>query len=254
MIAAIAVVIPACDEQRLIGDCLDSIRCAAQHPAVLALPVTVVVAADSCRDRTVPAARRHGARVLEVRCRSAGAARVLGTAYALDLVRADRPALGAEQVWLAHTDADTQVPESWLADQLAHAAAGADAVAGLVQVRDWSGHTATTAVRFLHHYDRRRSTAQGRADVQWRPGRLHPHVHGANLGVRADAYLSVGGFPSLAVGEDHALVAALEQAHFLVRASFDAPVTTSARRDPRSPGGFGHFLLDLETRTTQPQD
>ncbi|MHA6757362.1 glycosyltransferase family 2 protein [Streptacidiphilus sp. PAMC 29251] len=254
MISAIAVIVPARDEQRLIGDCLDSIGRAAQHPVVLALPVTVVVAADSCRDRTVPAGRRHGAQVLEVECRSAGAARALGTAYALDLVRADQPALAAEQVWLAHTDADTQVPESWLADQLAHATAGAHAVAGLVQVRDWSEHTATTAVRFLHHYDRRAQAALGSPDVPRRSGRSHPHVHGANLGVRADAYQAVGGFPAVAVGEDHALVTALELAHYRVHASADAPVTTSARRDPRAPGGFGHFLLDLETRTTQPQD
>jgi glycosyltransferase involved in cell wall biosynthesis len=254
VIAAIAVVIPARDEQRLIGPCLDSVRRATQHPAVLTLPVTVVVAADSCRDRTVPEARRHGAQVREVECRSAGAARALGTAYALELLRADRPALAAGQVWLAHTDADTQVPDNWLADQLAHAAAGAHAVAGLVQVRDWSEHTAATAVRFLRHYDWRAQAAPVPPDAQRRPRRQHPHVHGANLGVRADAYLTVGGFPPLAVGEDHALVTALEQAHYRVDACADAPVTTSARRDPRSPGGFGRFLLDLETRTTQPQD
>jgi glycosyltransferase involved in cell wall biosynthesis len=254
VIAAIAVVIPARDEQRLIADCLDSIRRAARHPAVLALPVTVVVAADSCQDRTAPAARRHGAHVLKVDCRRAGAARALGTAHALDLVLAGHPALAVGQLWLAHTDADSQVPESWLADQLTHATAGADAVAGLVQIRDWGDHTPATAVRFLHHYDRRTRTLPNPVDAQRWPQRLHPHVHGANLGVRADAYLAVGGFPPLAVGEDQALVTALEQASYRVHASSDAAVTTSARRDPRAPGGFGHFLLDLETRATKPQD
>ncbi|MHA6765213.1 glycosyltransferase family 2 protein [Streptacidiphilus sp. PAMC 29251] len=229
MIAAIAVVIPARDEQRLIGACLASIRRAADHPAVLGLPVTVLVAADSCRDRTVPIARRHHADILEVDCRSAGASRALGAAHALELVRAGNPELTDRQLWLAHTDADTVVPENWLADQLTHAAAGAHAVAGLVRVRDWSGHTATTAVHFLNHYDRPQA-----------------HVHGANLGVRADAYLAVGGFPPLAVGEDRALIAALERAKYRVHASADARVITSARRDPRAPGGFGHFLLDLE--------
>jgi glycosyltransferase involved in cell wall biosynthesis len=246
VITAIAVVVPARDEERLIGACLAAIRRAARHPAVAALPVTVVVAADSCRDRTARTARRGGARILQVDCRSAGASRALGTAHALELVGADRPAPAAEQVWLAHTDADTQVPPSWLADQLAHASAGAHAVVGLVRVRDWGGHSAETAGRFLHHYQ----STLVHPDARYQQ-RSHPHVHGANLGVRADAYLAVGGFPQLAVGEDHALVAALEQARFRVHASTDARVTTSARRDPRAPGGFGHFLLGLEQQTPQ---
>lgn len=254
MIAAIAVVIPARDEEHLIGDCLASICRAANHPAVLGMPVTVVVAADSCRDRTVQVTRRHGALILEVQCRSAGASRALGTTRALELVRAGRPELTHRQVWLAHTDADSQVPESWLADQLAHATAGAHVVAGKVQVRDWSEHTAATAIRFLHHYDRPTRASSGPSAAQRRPQRLHPHVHGANLGVRADAYLAVGGFRAVAVGEDNALVTALEQAHYRVVASSDAPVTTSARRDPRAPGGFGHFLIGLDARATQSQE
>ena len=259
MIAAIAVVIPARDEQRLIGACLDSLRHARNHPDVSGLPVTVVVAADSCRDRTVSVARRHWADIVEVAARSAGATRALGTVRALDLVRARNTELTDGQLWLAHTDADSRVPRNWLADQLAHATAGAHAVVGQVQVRDWSGHTATTAAHFMHHYfvhhyDQQTQVAPAPAPGQSRAQRLHPHVHGANLGVRADAYLAVGGFPQLAVGEDRALVTALEQARYRVLASAGAPVVTSARRDPRAPGGFGHFLLDLETHTAQSQD
>ena len=254
MIAAIAVVVPARNEQRLIGACLASIHRATQHPDVRTLPVTVVVAADSCRDRTAQIARRHGAEILKTESRSAGASRALGTAYALELARAGDRTPAAEQVWLAHTDADTQVPGSWLADQLAHAAAGAHAVTGRVQVHDWGGHTSETAGRFLHHYDYDSGdSARAHPDPR-NQQRAHSHVHGANLGVRADAYLAVGGFPDLAVGEDHALISALEAAHYRVRASTDTPVTTSARRDPRAPGGFGHFLLDLETRTTPRHD
>ena len=259
MIAAIAVVIPARDEQRLIGACLDSLRRARNHPDVSGLPVTVVVAADSCRDRTVSVARRHGADIVEVAAHSAGTTRARGTAHAMEAVSARHSELTDGQVWLAHTDADSQVPQSWLADQLAHARAGAHAVVGQVLVRDWSEHTATTAAHFTHHYvvhhhDQQTQVASAPSPGQSRSQRLHPHVHGANLGVRADAYLAVGGFPQLTVGEDRALVTALEQAHYRVLASADAPVVTSARRDPRAPGGFGHFLLDLETRTTRFQD
>jgi hypothetical protein len=33
----------------------------------------------------------------------------------------------------------------------------------------------------------------------------HPHVHGANLGIRADAYSDAGGWNDLTVAEDHCL-------------------------------------------------
>lgn len=40
----------------------------------------------------------------------------------------------------------------------------------------------------------------------------HKHVHGANMGVSAEAYRRAGGFKSLACSEDHALIHALEAA------------------------------------------
>ncbi len=74
---------------------------------------------------------------------------------------------------------------------------------------------------------------------------MHPHVHGANLGVRGDAYLAVGGFPPLAVSEDAALVGALALAGRTVLRTPSCPVVTSARRHPRAPGGFGTDLDQL---------
>lgn len=243
MIESVAVVVPARDEDGLIRDCLASVHRALRHPAVAALPAVVVVAADACRDDTAPTARRAGARVLEVDRRSAGAARALGTAHALDLLRAGTGtrAVPPDRIWLAHTDADSEVPPTWLADQLVHAAAGAHAVAGLVEVRDWSGHAAVTARRFAQRYGPRPLPGpEARQQPQ------HAHVHGAHLGVRADAYLAVGGFPPVPVGEDQALADALALAGYQVHASCDARVVTSARRDPRAAGGFGDYLLALE--------
>ncbi|MFP5070727.1 glycosyltransferase [Pseudonocardia nantongensis] len=43
----------------------------------------------------------------------------------------------------------------------------------------------------------------------------HP-VYAANLGVRADAFEQVGGFPDLASGEDHGMGARLRAAGFRV--------------------------------------
>ncbi|TKA12205.1 glycosyltransferase [Actinacidiphila oryziradicis] len=241
MIRAVAVVVPAHDEQELLDGCLRSVRRAAAHPALRAATVRTFVIADSCRDATAEIGRRHGAEVVEAALGSAGAARALGSARAL--ARLLRPAseLRPQEIWLAHTDADTRVPACWLAGQLDRAAQGIHAVVGTVEVDDWSEHLPGTAARFRRYYAALRDPSGGV------PG-PHPHVHGANLALRADAYAAVGGFPPVTTGEDRALVAALESAGCRVHRTDSHPVRTSARRASRAPGGFGDFLRALEAR------
>ncbi|MFF6992926.1 hypothetical protein [Streptomyces sp. NPDC010273] len=70
----------------------------------------------------------------------------------------------------------------------------------------------------------------------------HPHAHGANLGVSAAAYRDARGFPPLAVGEDRALVQALERGEHRVLRTAQYPVLTSARLRTRARGGFGDHL------------
>ena len=252
MIRAIAVVVPARDEERLLGGCLASVRRAAHHPLVRAIPTRLVVVADSCRDRTAAIARHAGAEVASIRACNVGAARARGTDRALAAVLSPTGAPAPGECWLAHTDADTRVPYGWLARHLAYAAQGWDAVLGTVQVLDWSEHPPGTAERFQRQY-----ATPVRPAVETAPKPVagttfggaprveHPHVHGANLGVRADAYRSAGGFAALAVGEDHALVAALEALGCSVRRAVDLPVITSARRSVRARGGFGDTISAL---------
>jgi hypothetical protein len=137
----------------------------------------------------------------------------------------------------ATTDADTVVPPGWLARQLTHAVAGWDAVAGTVEVTDWSGHAAWVQASFDAAYR------------VWRPGQPHPHVHGANLGVRGSAYLAAGGIRPLALAEDHALVDAVRAAGGRVLAAGDLAVRTSARTTARASGGFSAYLRDLTPPT-----
>jgi hypothetical protein len=72
-----------------------------------------------------------------------------------------------------------------------------------------------------------------------------PHIHGANLGLTARAYRDAGGFPPLDVGEDRALVTALENRGYRVLRTPDAPVRTSARLHGRARGGFAAHLATL---------
>ncbi|OZM72097.1 glycosyl transferase [Amycolatopsis antarctica] len=217
----IAVVVPAHDEERLLPSCLRSLRVAAAEvpPEVV---VTVLVAADSCTDRTVAVARAAGADVLEIDARNVGVSRHAGIAAALGGAR-------ARGVWLASTDADSEVPRDWLTAHLGFATAGWDAVAGTVFVTDWGVRPAGVRTRFLREYH---------------PADGHPHAHGANLGLSAEAYERAGGFAPLPTGEDVALLAAVAAGGGRVLRTTRAAVGTSARVRGRAPGGFaGHLSL-----------
>jgi len=74
----------------------------------------------------------------------------------------------------------------------------------------------------------------------------HPHVHGANLGVRGDAYLALGGWPALPTGEDTELARRASSAgHLRIARTAAIPVVTSTRRAGRAPQGFSGYLRDL---------
>ena len=111
----IAVVIPARDEERLVGRCLESVLCArrlteARLPGVR---VIVVVVADSCTDATAAVARAvEGVTVVETDAANVGLARSIGVETAVAL------AGGADGLWIANTDADSVVPRRWLLEQV----------------------------------------------------------------------------------------------------------------------------------------
>jgi GT2 family glycosyltransferase len=224
VIQAVGVVIPAHNEEDLLPSCLAAVRRAAGQ---LAVPVHLVVAADGCTDRTLTRARGHGAVVVQLGARRVGAARRAGVAQVLQRTRHLDPAA----VWLASTDADTLVPHYWLTRQLRYANRGWDGVVGTVTVADWAGHPSRASSLFDQRYQ------------AWR-GR-HPHVHGANLGVSAAAYLAVGGFQPLRTAEDHALVNDLQAAGSRLLRTTRIPVVTSGRTRARAPRGFGWLLSTL---------
>jgi len=224
-IGAAGVVVPAHDEETLLPACLAALLRAARAVPV---PVHVLVVADACTDRTAAVARAGGARVLGIRARNVGAARAAGMTA---LLRLTAKRHGPAATWLATTDADTVVPAGWLRRQLQYAGAGWDVVLGTVTVAGWDEHPPHVPDAFAARY-------------AFGPG-PHPHVHGANLGVRASAYRAAGGFRPLRTAEDHALLAAATQAGCAVLQAGDIAVETSARRQARAPDGFGHLLRTL---------
>ncbi len=212
----IGVVVPAHDEESLLGACLASVQ-RATRCAHLREQVMVVVVLDACRDGSEAVARRAGAQTVRLAARNVGAARRIGAGLAL--------AAGAR--WLAFTDADSRVAPDWLSAQLSERS---DAVCGTVEVDDWREHSAEVRTRYLAAY---------------RDHSGHRHVHGANLGVDAEHYRRAGGFPALRSHEDVALVQALQRQGSRIAWSARPRVLTSARRDHRAPEGFGATLNNL---------
>jgi hypothetical protein len=82
--------------------------------------------------------------------------------------------------------------------------------------------------------------------ARWRashpPGATLGHVHGANLGVRADAYRALGGFDPVPEHEDVRLVARARDRGLRVDATTSLPVVTSGRFAGRTPGGYADHL------------
>lgn len=221
----VAVVVPAHDEEELLGRCLDSVTTAVEA-LVAARPGTrcvVVVALDRCSDASAAVAAAAGVATLDLDAGRVGVARAAGIEHAVTLLGPRE-----DDVWLAGTDADTVVPRDWLTTQADVAAAGGQLVVGRV-VPDPRDLTPALARAWARRHTAVDPTA---------------HVHGANLGLALPAYRRVGGFPRLAQHEDRALVDALLAAG--TTAHPGVPVVTSGRRTGRTPGGFAGYLRRLD--------
>lgn len=227
----VSIVIPARDETATIGACIRSVVEAAQ---VAGAPFDITVVADRCADATAEAAARAlgpWGQVVEADLGSVGACRRLGTASSL---AAHAGIVRPERTWLLATDADSQVPANWVSAHLRLAEAGAEGVAGLIVVDSFADHPtgveAAFAVRYLVE-----TTGE------------HAHVHGTNLGVRADAYLRAGGWREIETGEDHDLWQRLRSSGAVLVSTIEAPVGTSGRAQGRAPDGFAALLRSLAT-------
>jgi glycosyltransferase involved in cell wall biosynthesis len=217
------ILIPARNEEALLARCLRSVvtACSRLPPLVT---YDIIVAVDCSTDKTLEIAQSMTHAVGAVVCSDAG---VVGEVRALAVRLALARYQGSlNRCWLANTDADCIVPESWLIDQLSFADADVEAIAGTVDVDTFEEHEFSVRERF-------------RATYLIGQDGSHSHVHGANLGIRADVYLRAGGWSNLATAEDHDLWNRIGGR----RKSVDRPrVVTSGRRVGRAPHGFAEAL------------
>jgi len=218
----VVVVVPAHNEIERLPLTLAALLAASMHTPI---PVLIVVVLDACDDGSSDLADRYGPNVhfISTDEGNVGAARAAGFEYARSVCAGVEPA----RTWFATTDADTIVGSQWLLQMIG---AGTEMVLGTVRIPLWR-LPVEVARRYLAAY---------RPD-----GHGHDHVHGANMGFRADAYWGVGGFRALSTGEDVDLVERFESAHMSINRDAKLTVTTSARQEGRAPNGFAAHLRSL---------
>ena len=225
----VLVVIPARNEEQRLPAALAALQRARQALALAgpdAPDVAVWVVADRCTDRTEHIAQAWpDVSVIRSDHGNVGAARAAGVTHAL------RSMADAElaHLWIAGTDADSQVPPDWLISQVRHARNGTDLLLGTVRPDPAEMTPSLSALWFARH------------DL----GDGHPHVHGANMGIRADIYVRAGGFPPVVEHEDVQMVARVRTLGAMIVSTGDSPVLTSARTAGRTPSGMAGYLWHL---------
>lgn len=236
-VTAVGVLVPAHDESASIGGCVRSVLSALDATPGLRTRALCVLA-DRCSDdtaaraRSAVAAHPGGSRVRVTVLEPGPALHPVGVGALRNLAAGTvLRAVGTDPAgtWLLSTDADGTVTPGWVRAHLALAAAGADAVTGGV-VLDLPGSPPPPG----------------------EPPRPDHPVYAANLGVRAEAFTAVGGFPALACGEDHGIVARLRRARFRVVPGAPGTVRTSARTRGRARGGLADLLRDAATGVGPP--
>lgn len=198
----ISVVIPAYNEEAVLGACLCALS-GQDYPG----PCEVIVVDNASADGTAAVARSWGARVVSEPRRGIACARQAGCAVARGAI-------------LAGTDADTVVPPNWLSAIARRFQEHPEAIAaaGYFRLRD-----GPVLARVLTRVGDALSPAIARC-LPWAW-----NFCGNNYAVRASAFRAVGGFnPALPYGEDVDLCLRLRRLGKVVYAP-EMRVTTSGR-------------------------
>lgn len=193
---AVSIVIPAHNEEALLGTTLDALRVAATE---LGLPAEIIVVDDASTDRTAMIAAAAGATVVRANVRHIAAARNAG-------------ARAARGDFLVFVDADTIVPGAALRGAVEAMRAGAVG-GGALAVADarspaWVGMTIRSVIWVM---------------------RLAKWAAGCFLFARRDAFERAGGFDEryFASEEIHLSRALKKRGRFVI---LSVPVVTSGRK------------------------
>lgn len=201
----VSVVIPAFNEEELLPKCLEALR-AQEHVGEIEL----LVVDNASTDGTARVARSHGATVVHEQSRGYGRALIRGFAAA----RGDI---------IACTDADSIVPRDWISRLVREYERQGDVVAVGGDIEficpRWKSRLLTRFfIPLFNRIDRGNPAG--------------PHLWGANMSVRRDAFLAVGGWnPKFSLQADSELSERLRGAGRVVILESLRVLTSSRRWD-----------------------
>lgn len=233
----VSVVVPARDEEALIGNCLHAL---AAQEGISSEEYEVILVLDRCTDDTEEVARSLASanphlrlHYLEGPGRGSGYARRTGMEVACErLFRVARP-----HGLIASTDADTVVSRNWLSAQLDAVSRGAVAIGGRIELSD-DNDLPENILRW--HAERGRYRQM---ELRSSPGAAeHWQFSGASLALTADVYREVGGLEPRSSLEDEHLERVLRRRDIPIERLLSVRVTTSARLVGRASRGLAHDL------------
>lgn len=239
---AIAICIPARNEAARLPRLFAALeRLAVPDGAML----SVCLMLDGCTDDSAAIAdayrlrSRHRVAVAEAAPAPSNAGRARDAAMRLGI------AVASDAAILLTTDADSVPATDWVATMVG-ALDHAEVVAGNV-LRDGGGADAGQD-RIERYYADLFALRRQVDPVAWEAPRPHHHASGANMGLSAATYRTLGGFAPLEHGEDARLADDAARAGFRVRRDAASIVHTSARRTGRARGGLAATLRDIDRR------
>jgi glucosyl-3-phosphoglycerate synthase len=236
----ICVVVPARNEEELIGSCLQAL---AEQEQVSCKEYEILLVPDRCTDGTETRARDVAAYYPALRLyfldgpgKGSGHARRVGMEAACDRLHT----VGRPHALISSTDADTVVAPDWIAVQLAAAERGARAIGGRIELAD----DGTMPEALLAWHPTRGASRYRKLLSEPEPsGRTeHWQFSGASMALTAAVYQKVGGLEPRYVLEDEQLERVLRRHGIPIERLLSVRVATSARLVGRAGRGLAHDL------------
>ncbi|STY29644.1 Predicted glycosyl hydrolase [Legionella wadsworthii] len=225
-INTIYILIPARNEEDLLPRCLSSLlKASSVMPSNI--QIETILCVDASTDKTFEIGTKilnKKGTVLNIDKENVGAARRYAAQYALSHYSGP-----LEYCWIANTDADCKIPLNWLQKQIVWANQRVHAIKGIIKVDSYAQHCDEVSNLFEKDYNINEDGT-------------HPHIHGSNLGIRADVYQDVGGWSELPTAEDHDLWNRLSRLNLNLVSDASLFVMTSGRKMGRAPLGFADKL------------